>query len=1050
MRTLRHSSALALGVAILGLLAQPHASLDAQPSSEAEGVVVDPALLDGLQFRSLGFSRGGRSTAAAGVPSQPLVYYFGATGGGVWKTSDAGVRWNNVSDGFFEAGSIGAIAVADSDPNVVYVGTGSACPRGNISPGVGMYRSTNAGKTWTHIGLRGTSQIGRLRVHPTDHDLVYAAVLGNLFGASPERGVFRSKDGGATWEKVLFISDTTGVVDLAMDPTNPRVLYAGAWAVKRSPWSIDSGSMDGGIYRSIDGGDTWARLAGGLPNDVMLGKTGVAVSPANPERVWALIEAADDMGGVYRSDDGGDTWRRINDQRMLQQRAWYYTHIYADPLNANTVYALNTGFYKSTDGGRTFERIAVPHGDNHDLWINPTNASAMINANDGGVNVSFTGGSSWSTQMNQPTAEFYRVAVDTRFPYRVYGAQQDNSTVSVSSVPSGGRGATNFYSVGGGESGHIAVDPRDPSVVYAGSYGGSITRMDTDSRLSTRIRAYPDAQTGQRAADMRYRFQWNAPIRISPHDADVVYHTSQVVHRTRDGGHSWEVISPDLSRNDPDRQDYSGGQGITRDNTGVEVYGTIFAFEESPQTPGLLWAGTDDGRVHVSRDDGANWTEITPSGMPEGVVNAIDLSAHDPGRAHIAVYRYRQDDSAPYIYQTSNYGTSWTRLTDGTNGIPENHFVRVVREDPDRRGLLYAGSEFGLYVSFDDGAHWQSLQLNLPTTPVTDLLVHDGDLVVATQGRAFWVLDNLAVLQKVDGRTRADRAQLFAPEDGYRSGHLPVAISYYLAAEQEELAIEILDSTGGVIARYSGAQGGEGETDSGSGGSGEPVVPTTKGLNTFEWNARHDRLFEIPRGIVMWGGNSTAPKVVPGSYQTRVTAGDWSQTAPLTVKADPRLDTTQADYGAQLALARRVGSRVKELYDHLGRLRDVKSQATDIGDRLSKGGHGREVAEAAEAMNESLTAIESELTQLQGEGGQDALNFPGQLDNQLVTLYSEIVNRDAKPTQGSHDRFADLQPLLDDVLTRLTATMAREVDAFNELVGNTGTAALIISAPPTN
>ena len=1042
MRTFSYSSMLALGLATFGLVAQPQ--LDAQPTPDAGQVVVDPALLEGLEFRSLDFTRGGRSTAVAGVPGQPLVYYFGATGGGVWKTSDAGTRWVNVSDGFLEAGSIGAIAVADSDPNVVYVGTGSACPRGNISPGVGMYRSTDAGRSWTHIGLRDAGQIGRLRVHPTNHDVIYAAVLGNLFGPSEERGVFRSGDGGSTWERVLYISDTTGVVDLAMDPSNPRILYAGAWAVKRSPWSIDSGSMDGGVYRSTDAGDTWERLAGGLPQGVMVGKTAVTVSPANPDRVWALIEAADDEGGVYRSDDGGETWQRVNSQRMLQQRAWYYTHIYADPQNANTVYALNTGFYRSTDGGRTYERIAVPHGDNHDLWINPSDGDTMINANDGGANVSFTGGSSWSTQMNQPTAEFYRVAVDTRFPYRVYGAQQDNSTASVSSVPTSGGGAGSFYSVGGGESGHIAVDPRNPSIVYAGSYGGSITRMDTDSRLTTRVRAYPDAQTGQRASDMRFRFQWNAPIRISPHDPDVVYHTSQVVHRTRDNGHSWEVISPDLSRNDTSKQDYSGGQGITRDSTGVEVYGTVFAFEESPHTAGLLWAGTDDGRVHVSRDAGANWTDITPRGMPEGVVNMIDLSAHDAGRAHIAVYRYRQNDVAPYIYRTNDYGRSWTQLTNGANGIPDTHFVRVVREDPDRRGLLYAGSEFGLYASFDDGAHWQSLQLNLPVSPVTDLLIHNGDLIVATQGRAFWILDNLAPLHTVDGNTRTDQGHLFPPEDVYRSGHLPGAISYYLPDEPDEITIEILDATGEPIASDSAGSAEDGATPAAD--AGEPDVPAKQGLNTFEWNARHDELFEIPRGIVMWGGNSTAPKVVPGAYQVRVTADAWSQTQPFEVKADPRLETTSSDYDAQLTLARQVGERVKGLYADLGRLRDVKSQAADLGTRMQKAGRGDAIAEAASTMRQTLEAIEGELTQLRGEGGQDALNFPGRLDNQLITLYSDIINRDVKPTQGAHDRFADLQPILDDVLTRLNETMTREFDAFNELVRETGAPALIIPA----
>ncbi|HAK54005.1 MAG TPA: glycosyl hydrolase, partial [Acidobacteria bacterium] len=520
---------------VVGVAFIASAPLHAQAVAPDEdgSVSVDPELFETLEYRQLDFTRGGRSTAVTGVVGSPLVYYHGSTGGGVWKTVNAGQSWDPISDETFEAGSIGAIAVAESDLNVVYVGTGSACPRGNISPGVGMYRSTDAGKTWRHAGLPDAGQIGKIRVHPKNHDLVYVAVLGNLFGPSDTRGVFRSKDGGETWEHVLAVSDRTGAVDLSMDPSNPRVLYAGMWAVRRSPWSIDSGSMDGGIYKTTDGGDTWARLEGGLPTGVMVGKTSVSVSPADPDRVWALIEAADDEGGVYRSDDAGETWQRVNRERRLLQRAWYYIHIYADPVDVDTVYALNTGFYKSTDGGRTYERIAVPHGDNHDLWLNPEDPSVMINANDGGANVSFTGGRAWSTQQNQPTAEIYRITVDDQFPYRVYGAQQDNSTASVLS-----RGPGDFYSVGGGESGHIAVDPRDPDIVFAGSYGGTITRINVRTRIRESIRAYPDSQTGQRAADMQYRFQWNAPIRISPHDPDVLYHTSQVVHRTRDGGHS--------------------------------------------------------------------------------------------------------------------------------------------------------------------------------------------------------------------------------------------------------------------------------------------------------------------------------------------------------------------------------------------------------------------------------------------------------------------------------------------------------------------------------
>ena len=1029
-------------VLLVGAVPGAPRTLLAQQAVEGSNIVVPEALFDSLEFRQLDFSRGGRSTAVVGVPDEPLTYYFGSTGGGVWKTDDAGMTWEPVSDGFFEAGSIGAIAVADSDPNVVYVGTGSACPRGNVSPGIGMYRSTDAGKSWTHVGLRNAGQIGKIRVHPKDHNLVYVAVLGNLFGPTPERGVFRSRDGGATWEHVLAVSDETGAVDLSMDPANPRVLYAGMWAVARRPWTIDSGSLDGGIYKTTDGGDSWTRLEGGLPTNVMVGKTAVTVSPADPTRVWALIEAADDQGGVYRSDDAGDTWTRINDDRFLLQRAWYYIHMYADPVDADTVYALNTGFYKSTDGGRTYERIRVPHGDNHDLWINPHDPDVMINANDGGANVSFTAGRSWSTQGNQPTAEVYRVTVDDAFPYRVYGAQQDNSTASIASVGSG-----DFYSVGGGESGHIAVDPRGWSVVYAGSYGGTITRMDTRTRLRESIRAYPDLQTGQRAADMKYRFQWNAPIRISPHNPNVVYHTSQVVHRTRDAGQSWDVISPDLTRNDPSKQDYSGENGITRDNTGIEVYGTIFALEESPHTAGLLWAGSDDGLVHLSRNAGANWVDITPAGMPDfGVVNVIDLSAHDAGRAHIAVYRYRQNDFAPYIFRTNDYGESWERLTDGQNGIPADHFVRVVREDPDRRGLLYAGTEFGLYVSFDDGAHWQPLQLNLPVTPVTDLAIHHQNLIVSTQGRAFWSLDDLTMLHELDGRMTAASPHLFTPHDVYRSGAGTTAAIYFYLDElpDDPVTIDILDAQDERVMRITGSGSESAEPE----GGGSDHVTVKAGLNRVTWNGRYARLFEIPEGIVMWGQSQGAPRILPGTYTVEVSAAGWSERRSFEVKPDPRVDTTPAGYEEQLALAKTIGLRIADLYAELLRLREVKQQATEIGERMVRAGYGDDVAEAAASLNERLEAIEGELTQLEGEGGQDALNFPGRLDNQFVVLYRNVAETDRRPSEGVRDRFEDIRPGLAELLGQVRITLDTELPQFNDLVRSKGVAPIIIKREP--
>ena len=1004
-------------------------------------VKVDPSLLSGLKFRDVGFSRGGRSTAVAGVPGQPLVYYFGGTGGGVFKTLDAGNSWANVTDGFLGVGAIGAIAVAPSDPNVVYVGTGSACPRGNISVGDGVYKSTDAGKTWKHIGLRQAGQIGKIRVHPQDADLVYVAALGQIFGPNDERGVFRSKDGGKSWEKVLYVTDKTGVVDLSMDPKNPRNLFASAWSAERKPWTLMSGSENDGIYRSTDAGDTWKKVAGGLPEGIV-GKSSVAVSPANPNRVWVLLEAEGEKGGVYRSDDGGDTFRSVNGDANLRQRPWYYIHIYADPADENTVYGLNTGFFKSVDGGKTFEqRIEVPHGDNHDLWLNPDDPLNMINANDGGANVSFDGGQSWSTQRNQATAEIYRVVVDERWPYRIYGAQQDNSTISV--PMRGGRGfgqvVPDWYSVGGCESGHIAVDPRDPDVVYAGCYGGSIERSNRKTGELREILHYPQLQLGSAARDLKYRFQWNAPVRLSPHDPDVLYHASQVVHMSKDHGQSWTVVSPDLTTNNVEQQDYAGGP-ITHDSTGVEVYNTVFAFEESPHTRGLFWAGSDDGRVHLSRDSGASWKEITPKDMPRGgTVNVIELSAHDPGRAFIAVYRYRENDFRPYIFRTNDYGTSWALLTDGKNGIPTTSFTRAIREDPDRKGLLYAGTEFGLYVSFDDGAHWQRFQLNLPVTPVTDLRLHRKDLVVSTQGRAFWVLDDVTpLLQMTDDVRKAD-AHLFTPRTAYRGGASEGAsLSYYFAKlPEKDVKLEILDAGGTVLRSFQGKPGEAVEERParrfGPGGGEDPKLPVQKGLNRFTWDLR-EKGPEIPKGVIHWGG-APGMKVVPGSYQVRVSAGDWSRTVPLEVALTPNVSAAASDLRGQYDFGKQIASEIALLFEVLGGVRDVKSQAEAVLERVKKAGlENEEIAGAVKSANEKLTELEESITQVKSKSGQDPLNFPPKIDNQLTSLYGYVVDGEFPPTAGAHERFSDLKPELQKLRARFDGLVATEVAALNRIV----------------
>jgi photosystem II stability/assembly factor-like uncharacterized protein len=1075
----------------------------------AANISVDPALYRTVYYRPLtAFTRGGRVTAVAGVPSNTRLFYMGGAGGGVWRTTDAGGRWEPLTDGQINVGSVGAIDVALSDPNVIYVGTGSADPRGNATNGDGVYKSADAGKTWTHLGLPKAGLIGRIRVHPQNPDVAYVAVLGNIFGPNPERGVYRTKDGGKTWDQVLKVSERTGAIDVTMDVKNPDTLIAAMWTVERKPWTVDSGSMEGGLFKTTDGGNTWQKLTKGLPQGVMVGKAGVSISQADPKRVYALIEAAGDQGGVYRSEDGGDTWTRINNSRNLLQRAFYYTHIYADPQQADTAYAVNTGAYKTVDGGKTWTTLNPPHGDNHDFWINPTNNQILINSNDGGANVSLDGGRTWSTQNNQPTAEIYRIEVDNRWPYWVYGCQQDNSSIA---VPSQGNADT--YGVGGGESGYVAVDPRNPNIIYAGNYGGTISRMDRTTGVTESVRVYADEETGQRAADMKYRFQWNAPIRMSPHNPDVVYTTSQFVHRTKDGGQTWEVISPDLTRNDKSKQDYSGGKGITRDSTGVEVYDTIFAFEESPVTAGLLWAGSDDGWLQLSRDNGKTWTKITPTGLPEwSTINTIDLSKTNAGRAIVTAYRYMLSDFTPYVYLTNDYGKTWKRIADGNNGIPAGHFARVVREDPDRPGLLYAGTEYGMYVSFDEGARWQKFQQNLPITPIMDLKVYRRNLIVATEGRAFWILDDLPAVQQLKAGLESTAATLLKPTEAYRQGG-PLPTFYYWLKDQPAapVTVEVRDAAGTVVYTGTGQPGagvtqppapiapvagpggrggrgggrgaategaapettppaetgaaaqpqrgaepgapppgrgggGGGQGRGGRGGfGGAPVVAAHQGLNESTWNARLENPFTIPPRIVMWGGGGGrggGPKAAPGVYTVKVSSGGWTQEQQFRLHSDPRLpEMTDAEGAAQLKMATDVGNQIKMLYDTLARLRDAKQQAAQIAE---KAGATSPVGAAAKAFTEKLVAVEGDLTQLQGEAGQDALNFPGRLDNQWVALYSNVVGLERRLNTSVKERYADLRAPTDDLMRRAQAVLATDVATFNAVATKNGGSAIVV------
>jgi photosystem II stability/assembly factor-like uncharacterized protein len=1024
-------------------------------SASDENVVFEPSLFDALEYRMVGPFRGGRSTAVTGIVQQPHTYFMGATGGGVWRTTNAGNSWVNISDGFFEVGAIGSIDVADSDPNVIYVGTGSSCTRGNISTGRGVYKSTDGGKTWVFSGLREAGQIGRIEIHPTNPDLVYLAALGHPFGPNPERGIYRSADGGENWEKVLFVNDETGAADLSMNPGNPREIYAGIWRAERKPWSMISGGPEGGVYKTTDGGNTWKKLSGGLPSD-MVGRVGVAVSPANPKRVWTILEAEPE-GGVYRSDDSGETWTRVNHENKLRQRAWYYTHITADPKDADTVYALNTSLYRSVDGGRTFERISVPHGDVHDLWINPHDPTLMVVADDGGAQVSLDAGKSWSTYYNQPTAELYDVVVDNAFPYRLYGAQQDNTTISVTSWASTNtlHPKQHWTSVGGCETGPVALHPDHPELVYAGCYGGVIDRFEREEDQIRNMVIYPQLQLGNAGENMKYRFQWVAPIAVSPHDPDVVYHGSQYVHRSNDRGMNWETISPDLTTNDPEHQDFSGGP-INHDITGVEMFNTIFALVVSPHSPDVIWAGSDDGRIHITRDGGANWKEITPTDMPElGTVDEIDVSLHQPGRAFVSVHRYRLDDFAPYVFRTNNYGSSWERITTGANGIPNDFPVRVMREDPEHEGLLYAGTEFGTFISFNDGKNWQSLQLNLPVTPVTGMQVAHDDLILSTQGRSFWILDDVTPLRELSETVAQSEMHLYSPRDAVRAntgarsgidendeeegGITPdpppgkALIHFHLAAvPEDEVTLTILDRGGNVVRRFTSSEERAKEEKIGK-------MKIRAGLNRVVWDLTYPGP-DKPEDVVLWGygGGVKAP---PGPYEIQFDALGQSQKRTMLVMRDPRLNAVmQEDYEEQLALALSIRDTMNDLYGSIRQVRSIREQLDTFAERAKRAGFGEGIQAAVTELEDKLDSIEEVMVQTKNQSGQDPIRFAPRLENQFVALYEYVTGPDeyrsggpeGKPTAGAYARFDDLKAEWNEAKTRLQKILNEDLAQFNQ------------------
>jgi photosystem II stability/assembly factor-like uncharacterized protein len=988
-----------------------------------------------MRWRSIGPLRGGRSIAVSGSASRPNEFYFGATGGGVWKTTDFGMTWSAVGDENFHTSSVGAIAIAPSNPDIVYAGFGESCFRGNIIQGDGVYKTIDAGKTWSHVGLATTEVISKIRVHPTNPDIVYAAVLGHSYEAHPDRGVYRSKDGGKTWDRVLFRDDRSGAIDLSMDPKNPDVLYAAIWQVYRTPWSMESGGPGSGLFKSTDGGTTWTEITKntGLPSGLW-GRVGVSVSGADSNRVYALIE--NDNGGVYVSDDAGATWHKNNEDRNLRQRAFYYTHIFADPVEKDTVYVLNVSFFKSTDGGKTFPtQIRPPHGDNHDLWIAPNDNKRMIQANDGGGNVSVNGGQTWSDQ-DFPTGQFYNAFTTKHVPYQVCGAQQDNTTACVGAarVAGGGDGGTPpiFYAVGGGESGYIAPDPTNTNVFYAGSYGGYLTRLDRDTGQQRDINIYPNNPMGWSSVDIKERFQWTFPIVFSPTDPKVLYASSQHLWKTTNRGQTWQAISPNLTRSDPKTMQASGGP-ITKDQTGVETYGVIFTIAPSPQDGNTIWTGSDDGWVHVTRDGGANWDKVTPPDLPDFTrVSLIEASPHQNGVAYLAGNRYQQGDRRPYVYKTADFGKTWQKIV---NGIPADDFARTIREDPARRGLLYLGTETGIYISFDDGASWQPLRLNLPVTPVHGIVVEKRDLIVATHGRGFYVLDDISVLRQATSDITSNALYVFQPGNPQRGLDSNIAIDYYLAKDAEEVKVDFLDASGKTLRSFTGTPKPPPTPAPGEGGFGPPPprVTVQKGMNRFTWDLRQEGAVVFP-GMIMWAAQpQRGPASPPGRYSVRITANGDAKTRDFTIGVDPRLaadGVTEATLQEQFKLSSEVRDRVTEANLAVLRVRAIRDQ---VNDRLAKVPERRraEIQRVADALLTPLTAVEQDIYQVRNRSSQDPLNYPIRLNNKIAALMAVIESADNKPTDQTYQVFKELSDELQKQLQQMNSTIKTEVPRLN-------------------
>ena len=1013
-------------------------------------VTINDSLFHGLKWRNIGPFRGGRSVASTGVVGQPHTYYMGSTGGGIWKTMDAGITWNNISDGFFKTGSVGSIAVSESDPNIVVVGMGEHAVRGVMtSMGDGMYKSMDAGKTWNHIGLGNSRHISDVIIHPTNPNIMYVSVQGAQYASSKDRGIYRTIDGGKNWKQLLFVDENTGASSLSMDMNNPRILYAAMWQHRRYPWIMESGGKDSGLYKSIDGGDTWKRMEGGLPKE--FGKSGISVSRANSERVFAVVEAEGKKGGVYRSDNAGKTWKQVNSNRVNIARSWYYMEIFADPQNENVVYVLNAPVMKSIDGGKSFTTIAVPHGDNHHLWINPDDNQNLINSNDGGANISFNGGKSWSTQQNQPTAQFYRVITDNLVPYHIYGGQQDNSAIAIASrTTDDGIDWKDWYSVAGGESAFIAFDPDNPETIYGGTYQGNISKWTKTSRVQKSIKEYPELGLSIAPKDSKYRYNWNAPIITSPHNRNTIYHAGNVVFKTTDGGINWSVVSSDLTKNEVDKHGPGGGP-YTNEAAGGENYNTITALVESQHEEGVLYAGTDDGLLHITKNSGETWENITPKNIPDGIVNSIEISEHDAATAYVVIMRYKSMDLNSYIFKTTNYGNSWIQITNGLNDA--NGFARVVRADKIRKGLLYAGTETGLYVSLDDGLNWQLVKLNFPVVPINDLIIQDNDLVAATSGRGFWILDDVSAFQQMNLENK--ETVLYQPKSTYkimggnsnrpRIGQNPksgVTFDYYLSKDADtlDLKLEVLQNSK-VIRTYTNKK--DKDFKMWPGGPSKPnMLPSKKGFNRFTWDFNREAIPSIDK-VFVFGGHSGS-SVAPGKYQLKLTLDNTISETEVMILPNPTIHATAEDFNEQQAMLVAIENVLNEMHTSVNEMRSAKNQLENYATLLKDTENAKVLLAKGKELVKRITSWEENLIQPKQKTFQDVINFNNKLNAQLIQLKMYIDQDDPTVTLGAKERFNDLMKDWNTYKDEKNAIITSEMKSYNQLFESLKIPALII------